>query len=207
MSSKKFKSKRCTVDVERISIPVKPLEVRMNRNLKRQIQNYCKAENLDSSNHHFLRGKIRKDFKVTLTLPSSDEIKTDGEQNRLKVRAVKSPSSTPAEKPRRVENPFFKKRVANSSSEVMKRSTSSAVGEILKTFSAKPKTIKERLQNEKAFQIYNEDHQDDLFEDQSKFKSGGRWSTNLLGEPEDSDNDLNISNHSPRTPLLGKTSL
>ena len=108
-----------------------------------------------------------------------------------------------------VLNPFRKKSVPSPEKEAAKKPTKD-IGEILKKVSANPKTVKQRLQNAEAFKNFNEDHEDDLFEEQSTAKSSSgllkATKSTLLSQDPDSDSDADISLHSARTPVTGNTS-
>ena len=105
-----------------------------------------------------------------------------------------------------VLNPFRKKS-APPEKEAAKKPTKD-IGEILKKVSANPKTVKQRLQNAEAFKHFNEDHEDDLFEEQSSARAGSgllkvTTKSTLLSQDPDSDSDAEISIHSARTPVTG----
>ena len=110
-----------------------------------------------------------------------------------------------------VLNPFRKKPVPSAEKEAAKKPTKD-IGEILKKVSANPKTVKQRLQNAEAFKNFNEDHEDDLFEEQSSARAGSgllktTTKSTLLSQDPDSDSEAEISIHSARTPVTGNTFL
>jgi len=110
-----------------------------------------------------------------------------------------------------VLNPF--KKISEST--VIEHQPTKDVGEILKKVSAKPKTVKERIQNSEALKEFNENHEDDVFDiptQKSSVLGNLKVSTKstLLNQDPDSDSDQDISVHSARTPVtayFGKSSL
>ena len=106
---------------------------------------------------------------------------------------------------RTVLNPF--KKISEST--VIEHQPTKDVGEILKKVSAKPKTVKERIQNSEALKEFNENHEDDVFDiptQKSSVLGNLKVSTKstLLNQDPDSDSDQDISVHSARTPVTGK---
>ena len=88
-----------------------------------------------------------------------------------------------------------------------KAKPSKDVGEILKKVSAKPKTVKQRVQNVEALKEYNENHEDDMFNEPApNSKSSMKISSlaTLLSQDPDSESDNDISVHSARTPVTGE---
>merc|ERR1719264_2132306 len=77
-----------------------------------------------------------------------------------RLQRVKSQKKTDASLRRVVLDPFKKppEVVVNEPAKPSKD-----VGDILKKVSAKPKTVKQRIQNVEALKEYNENHEDDMF--------------------------------------------
>ena len=130
-----------------------------------------------------------------------------------KAKAGAAPKkATASEKPKKTEeslrrvvlNPFKKpsEEVVNEPAKPSKD-----VGDILKKVSAKPKTVKQRIQNVEALKEYNENHEDDMFNEPApNSKSSMKISSlaTLLSQDPDSDSDNDISVHSARTPVTGE---
>ena len=125
-----------------------------------------------------------------------------GKGNKAKAVKESDDSKKDNESLRRVVlNPF--KRASEKS---VNEPASKGVGDILKKVSAKPKTVKQRIQNVEALKEFNENHEDDMFgEPVTTSKSSLKFSkSTLLSQDPDSDSDNDISVHSARTPVTGK---
>jgi len=161
-----------------------------------QIENEPHKEDEELQENFVKTSKSKKNDKMDKISSKKSSLKKGNQEESLR---------------RTVLNPFKKISLTT----VVEQEPVKDVGEILKKVSAKPKTVKERIQNADAMKEFNENHEDDVFDVPSKKSSvlaNLKVSTKstLLSQDPDSDSDQDISVHSARTPVtayFGKSSL
>ena len=139
-----------------------------------------------------------------LAVDDNDEVVEFDPKPTKRSKAKKAPAAKEKEEPlrRTVLNPFKKLATASDVSN-KDPAKDKDVGEILKKITAKPKTVKQRLQNVEALQEYNDNHEDDVFDEPVKKVTKTSTLATLLSQDQDSDSDQDISVHSARTPVTG----